>query len=260
LTFTTYLSNQLHKKFQPLKNENKRISYGPCQFPAFWFCHQRAKEIEEFKKREYYKAAITIDLQDGNKVDITFERSNLDSLEEAEGIINKLLKEEKAKVLSIHSEEKVIKKPKPLNTIDLLVNASKRLNIDSKKATNLAQELYKRGYITYPRTESRAYSENLDIENMLKAYKKTGNYKSEGEALVDSYQYERDEREDIGDHPPIYPLAKPERLKTIKGKSPTFAIYDYIVRHFFATLSEDTVIDVVTTDFEVGEQRFTETH
>jgi DNA topoisomerase-3 len=67
--FTYYLTSQLRKTFKE-KLDNKRFSYGPCQFPTFWFCYERFVEIQNFVPEQYWQIKAIIKLENGNKVSI----------------------------------------------------------------------------------------------------------------------------------------------------------------------------------------------
>jgi DNA topoisomerase III len=246
--------------FNEMKRKDTVISYGPCQFPAFWFCHQRALKIDQFKPENYWKAVVSVISDTNDKVDLNYENIKLGSLEEAEQILLNLNKNRKAKVISIEEKSTIIPKPDPLNTVDLLVAASKRFKFSAEKTTSLAQNLYRNSFISYPRTESRAYSNNLEFTEVFSACSKNGEYKVEIDVLKYNIEYEKDESKDLGDHPPIIPVGSIPTNFNFPQKEDSLLLYDFIVRNFFASISDDVELNEVTTTFQIGDKIFTEKH
>ena len=58
-----------------------------------------------------------------------------------------------------------------LNTVELLKVASSALNIGPHVAMNIAERLYTAGLLSYPRTESSAYSASFDFRSVLKDHR-----------------------------------------------------------------------------------------
>lgn len=67
------------------------------------------------------------------------------------------------KVLSVKESTCYRARPLPLNTVQLLKLASKTLTMGPKECTVLAERLYLKGCISYPRTESTAYPKHYNI-------------------------------------------------------------------------------------------------
>ena len=261
LSFTTYLSWKLHQMYKTFREANTRISYGPCQFPAFWFCHQRAKEISGFTSEDYWKVVLSIQLKDRKTIDLVYKNEKLKNKSDAENILKSVQVDQNIKVVSIKSEEFTVPKPKPLNTVDMLIGASRRLYFPVTKTKVLSDRLYKLGFISYPRTESRAYGENFEYEKMIDHYSKVENmYQEKAKELLKNMSYVRCEGDDYGDHPPIHPVALPGRQKSIKSKTDSQRLFNYISLHFFASLSEDARLKRVTTTFKNGDLEFKEVH
>ena len=61
---------------------------------------------------------------------------------------------------------------------------------------------------------------------------------------------------DAGDHPPITPMKLANRNEF---DNDTWRIYDYICRHFLATVSKDMKYRATTTRFNIGGEIFTNT-
>jgi DNA topoisomerase IA len=161
---------------------------------------------------------------------------------------------------TIHKQ--TINKPDPMNTIDLLVEAAKRLNFHSGLTSRLAQRMYINGIITYPRTSSRKYNTELQIEKILASYAGVENYEQTIKNLLNKTTYDSCflEHDDYQDHPPITPNPLGAGRARVKAKSETGKLHDLVMRYFFASIHDDAVINQVTTPFKIGEQCFTEMH
>jgi DNA topoisomerase-3 len=59
--------------------------------------------------------------------------------------------------------EKIMFKPYPLNTIFLQKLCSDHLNFSSDKTMQIAEKLYNKGYISYPRTETNSFSKSINL-------------------------------------------------------------------------------------------------
>lgn len=57
--------------------------------------------------------------------------------------------------------------PKPMNTVELLKASSSKLKIGPSETMRLSQNLYQRGYISYPRTETTAFGRSFSLYNAL---------------------------------------------------------------------------------------------
>ncbi|MCX8181486.1 MAG: DNA topoisomerase, partial [Thermofilaceae archaeon] len=53
-----------------------------------------------------------------------------------------------------NAREVIVNPPEPFNTDELILESSRKLEYDAHTTMRLAEELYRRGLITYPRTES----------------------------------------------------------------------------------------------------------
>ena len=259
LSFTTYLTNRLHKNFKSFKDMNKRISYGPCQFPAFWFCQQRAIKIKEFKAEEYWRAVISIQYQKGKMIDLHYEK-DLNSQEEALKIIKSILKMNLVKIVEVKTKQITIAKPKPMNTVDLLTEASERLHFHALKTTRIAETLYRKGFVSYPRTESRKHSSSFEFQKVLESYSSAGHFQEQAMELIKEYHPVTLEEGEHQEHPPLTPVALPGRHKSLKKNTPTWELHNLIVNHFFASLSTDAVLNEITTTFQIGDYKFLYKH
>ena len=63
--------------------------------------------------------------------------------------------------------EKLMYKPYPLNTIFLQKLSSDHLNFSSDKTMQIAEKLYNKGFISYPRTETNIFSKSINLFSLI---------------------------------------------------------------------------------------------
>lgn len=95
-----------------------------------------------------------------------------------------------------------------LNTVELMKICSKEHKIPSDQTMKAAEELYRQGAISYPRTESTSYSENFNFEEVVGFLAHNKEFESKCEVLIEEDKYEPGNGSDSGDHPPITPVGE----------------------------------------------------
>jgi DNA topoisomerase IA len=130
-------------------------------------------------------------------------------------------------------------RPAPLNTVALLKAASRGLGLSPADAMHAAESLYIDGLITYPRTETAAYAASFDADAVLRAHTLHPEWGHLAAGVLATPPAERARPRrgtDAGDHPPITPAAC-VRPSSLSG--PRARVYDYVCRHFLATVMPD---------------------
>lgn len=115
--------------------------------------------------------------------------------------------------------------------------------------------MYIDGFISYPRTETSAYPASFDLSGPVHQQKNHVIWGLAVQELIQNGIKRNKKGEDVGDHPPITPMrsASPSQLS---GDS--WRIYEYVTRHFLATVSEDCVTEQTKLTVMVGEtEKFT---
>ena len=131
----------------------KKLTVGRVQTPTLFMLVERAKQIAEFQKQKYFN--VTLDL-DGLQV----VKQKI-SPEEVARNLAKACEEDTAKVISVEKTEKRINPPKLYDLTTLQREANRYLGMTAKRTLNLAQSLYEKKLITYPRTDSQYLSEDM---------------------------------------------------------------------------------------------------
>ncbi|MCL5438576.1 MAG: type I DNA topoisomerase [Patescibacteria group bacterium] len=182
-------------KLSPLlwRKVRRGLSAGRVQSVALRLIVEREKEIEKFKKEEYYTIATVLvnsklppkarlarggktqnSKQEGTSFDLVeingdkIELQKTFNLYDGEYTVTKTIlgKETQAKkivddlkkdqfVVSEVVQKEMKRSPQaPYTTSTLQQDASRRLGLNGRKTMSLAQKLYEEGYITYHRTDS----------------------------------------------------------------------------------------------------------
>lgn len=207
------------------------LSAGRVQTPTLALVVDREAEITNFKPETFYR--ITVKFHKNGDFTGHYEGGNIFSREEAEHIFSRLFSS-KGKVLDYTMKEERIPKPPPFNTTEFLREAS-RIGVSPAKAMKVAESLYTRGLISYPRTDNTVYPMAISLKGVLEKIR--GSQFSELVDMVLSQKSIRPSRgrQETTDHPPIYPVSAPKEKLTGDFEK----IYELIVRRFLATLYRD---------------------
>ncbi|RMH01071.1 MAG: type I DNA topoisomerase [Aquificota bacterium] len=213
------LSPYLWKEFN-----NRRLSVGRVQSPALRLIVEREREIENFKKKEYYYIKLVFE-KDGVEFSALWEY-RFEKPSNAEPFIKKL-SEAFFEVAKIERKRELKEPPKPFITASLQATANQVLKLSVDEVQKIAQRLYEEGYITYPRTDSHRMNENKAQEFI--AYIRE-NY---GEQYAGRLRRFKTKETTQGAHECIRPtsLKKPP----LQGKE--LALYELILARTLASLS-----------------------
>uniref|UniRef100_A0A1B6MUV9 DNA topoisomerase n=1 Tax=Graphocephala atropunctata TaxID=36148 RepID=A0A1B6MUV9_9HEMI len=154
------------------------------------------------------------------------------------------------------TKEKAKQRPIALNTVELMRVASSGLGMGPHHAMQIAERLYTQGYISYPRTETTHYPENFDLTGVLRQQQSSSEWGAEVRAILAEGMNKPRKGKDAGDHPPITPMKAASRTE-LDGEA--WKIYDYITRHFIATVSQDCRYLSTTITFAIGTEKFSTT-
>ncbi len=226
------------RKYIAQKLGTRFLSYGPCQSPVLNLVVQRALEREKFIPEKYY--TVHIYAAHGDDV-VRFDcTKTFKDRREAERLKQDLEKAGIVRVSCVRIIRAKINPPKPLDTIELERRLSRFYNIRPKKALDIAEELYRHGYISYPRTETTIYPPTLNLREILQELLSTEHSDHVRELLRRSMLTPTRGNTYDGAHPPIYPTlgATREEILTKFKRREYWIVYDFVVRHFLATLSD----------------------
>uniref|UniRef100_A0AC34FAJ8 DNA topoisomerase n=1 Tax=Panagrolaimus sp. ES5 TaxID=591445 RepID=A0AC34FAJ8_9BILA len=252
-SFTRHQKIVLRDNFPLYDIEN--LPFGPCKSVGLVMC------CDQFHLRESYEKhviEITLDV-DGKKVKaISDEFPDKQSAE----ICCKKLNTNVCRILESPRKDTVTTpSPAGLNTMELLKFFSKNFQQSPYDTAQIVQALYERGLITYSRTETTKYPEDIfdnhHIDYLLQCAQE---YLNEVKKIsldpFDKYMdYEKAKSagKDVGDHPPIMPTGVKAIGKLNKKEE---KVYSFICQWLIASFKKDYVYEKETTLFGINNFKF----
>ncbi len=139
----------------------KQLSVGRVQTPTLGLIVRRDKEVENWKEAFYYELV-------GQWKGIRFTYyDNEDREFENEAILNRIIdncKDKQAELIEKDSKDRKESPPKPYDLLRLQIDANKKLGFKLQQALDIAQSLYEKKLISYPRTDSEYLPEAMKDE------------------------------------------------------------------------------------------------
>jgi DNA topoisomerase-3 len=188
-------------------------------------------------------------LKRGRKLKATWQPGRSFNKKKTENLVQKALESSPVvTVTNVVMQDKKQGRPVPLNTVAMLKACSKALGIGPHATMQAAERLYLNGYLSYPRTETSAYPNSFDIKGTLQQQVGDNRWGAYVRDLLSKGHNKSRGGVDMGDHPPITPCrsAGPGELSGDMAR-----IYDLVVRHFIASVSEDAIWRSTKIDFEI---------
>lgn len=256
-------------RFQTLHLQNRFgmdgvFSYGPCQFPTLGFIIERHMKIEKFSEEEFWSIQCDYEGPDPDNPSgqgrlvcpFSWDRHRLydkaacallyESCFQEDGLVTAAVYKNDARPTSQH-------RPTPLNTVELQKRAARWLHLGSEVTLKVAEELYHRGILSYPRTETDSFSDMYNLVEMISPHRNHSVWGRYAEQLQDAGKFEwpANGGHDDKAHPPIHPTACVE-LASLNNDDER-KVYELVTRHFLACCSKDargdrTVIGVRISD------------
>ncbi len=226
----------------------RTLSIGRVQGPALAILVKREQEIESFVPRDFWTVGVVVKGKEFLNV-----KGKIFDKEAADKIAEKAKKAGKALVYSIEKENKRIFPLPPFDLTDLQITASAVLGFDPSKTLQIAQSLYERSYISYPRTSSQKLPYTLNLPRIIKELGEQESYRAYAEELISRHRFVPVEgkKEDEA-HPAIFPTGeKPSKLSKEEEK-----LYDLIVRRFLSVFAEPAIVEKTTVLLKIDDEAY----
>ena len=261
------------------KTERTVISVGRVMTCVLGMVVRREREIRSFVKTPFYRVLLTMDLSgrpfDGEwravegsayyQSPLLYKENGFKKEEDAKTLVDKLkgMTPKEAMVVSVTRKKETRYAPLLYNLAELQNECSKRFKISPDQTLKIAQELYEKKLVTYPRTDARVLSTAVAkvIDKNLNGLRQLplavpyvqeifagGSYKKIGKS-----RYTNDKQ--ITDHYAIIPTG--QGMGALGGLSSTARqVYEVIVRRFLSIFYPPAVYQKTALITQMGTECF----
>ena len=139
-----------------------------------------------------------------------------------------------------------------MNTVDLTKLASNLFKMASHRTMKIAESLYSKGLISYPRTETKVYHPSIDLKKLFERQAENDFYSGYVQKVIGRLQAPLNGTKDDKAHPPIHPCKAQSRF----DDPDELKIYDLIARHFMAQISPDAQGINTHVELQFGDEFF----
>jgi DNA topoisomerase III len=242
--FTRFQTLRLQARYAKLKDV--LVSYGPCQFPTLGFVVDRHLKIEAFKPETFWGINCSYECNDPDErsgkltCHFSWNRGHIYDRYVCTVLYDSCLENGgNAIVMSVDAKPTTRYRPAPMNTIELQRKSSIFLRIGSDQTMAIAEALYQRGILSYPRTETDFFKEGFDLETIINEQRTHSQWGEYAAGLLDQnkFLWPKNGGHDDQAHPPIHPTkcVNPNDFQSDDERK----LYDLVSRHFLACCSHD---------------------
>ncbi|XP_030377119.1 DNA topoisomerase 3-alpha [Scaptodrosophila lebanonensis] len=246
---TRFQTMRLQRLF-PQGIADKLISYGSCQIPTLGFVVERYKEVEAFVSEPFWKIRVLHTIEDLT-VEFNWARNRLFDKEACENYLVLCLSDPRAKVESVTVKPKHKWRPTAMDTVEMEKLGSRKLKLSAKETMSIAEKLYTKGFISYPRTETNQFSKEFNLTPLVEQQTGHDNWGAFAQRVLEWGPSPRNGNKSDQAHPPIHPTKLVTNLAGNEAR-----VYELIVRHFLACVSKDAVGSETIVNIDIAGEKF----
>ena len=143
------------------------VLLGSCQFPTLGFVVDRYLRVQKFKPEPFWGIRV---VHRKNETNVTFnwDRFHLFDRMVVTILFERCLSVRLAKVTNVQKKPTSKWRPLPLTTVELQKMGSWYLHMNSQRIMKVAEDLYTKGWISYPRTETDQFDRGMDLQGIIR--------------------------------------------------------------------------------------------
>jgi DNA topoisomerase-3 len=250
--FTRCLTLNLKPMILPVQ-ELKVVSYGSCQFPTLGFVVDRYFRVRNFVPEPFWSIKV-VHQKDSVKVNFNWKRVHLFDRMMVTILYERCLQAKTATVLKMQKRPTSKWRPLPLTTVELQKMGSRFLRMDSQRVMKIAEDLYTKGWISYPRTETDQYDRGMNLQALVEKQTQDARWGGFATNLMNGgFQWPKEGRHNDRAHPPIHPVNYvADSVLNLDERR----VYEFVVRRFLACCSEDAKGEMTTVEILYGSEFF----
>ena len=227
----------------------KTLNIGRVQTPTLALLCDRHNKISFFKKEKYF--TVSLDLG-GAKA----ETERIDNENMANEIMTACA-DAQAVCVSVKKEQKTEKPPKLFDLTTLQRAANRLYGYTAKQTLDLAQSLYEKKLITYPRTDSRYLTEDMaeTVLEVIACSLKLPPFDSISDFHADTFCLFNNSK--VSDHHAIIPTVEIQKASLSELPNSERNLLNLIICCLLASSAQPYVYETVTAAFRCGGHTFT---
>ncbi|MFZ3077686.1 MAG: DNA topoisomerase I [Candidatus Aenigmatarchaeota archaeon] len=228
------------------------LSAGRVQGPVLCMLAEKEDEIRKFVPKPYWQIELKLDVK-GQEIIAQHEDEKIWNEADAKKIFSKC-KSKSAEVESVEKKNYRQSPPVPFNITSLQTEAYRFFGFSPQQTLSIAQELYTKAYISYPRTSSEKLPPQIGFREILQALAKSGKYEKICKQLLDLPELKPNEGKRIDPaHESIHPTVEPPKkiLAAMQQK-----IYDLVCKRFLAVFGKEALRETVKVSALLDGNRF----
>jgi DNA topoisomerase-3 len=223
-------------------SQRRLVSFGGCQTVTLGFVVARWLLRNRFVSEPFWALKLSVRVPSNGRsalLQLTWRRNRLFDMEIVEALHAFSANVSSATVTEFTEQPKSKWRPTPLNTLEMTKIASTHLRIPSHACMKLAEALYAKGFISYPRTETEVFHPSTDLRALVSVQGGNSVWGGYATSLLSGGGFTSPRRgpKDDQAHPPIHPLKAGESRDFESNDE--FRVFDLVVRHFLACVSPD---------------------
>ncbi|KPI41916.1 DNA topoisomerase 3 [Cyphellophora attinorum] len=222
-------------------------------FPTLGFVVDRYHRVRNFKPETFWLIKL-MHKKDGIQVNFNWRRGHLFDRATVTILFEMCLDAKLAKITKVGTRPTSKWRPLPLTTVELQMQGSRFLRMSGQEIMKVAETLYQKGWISYPRTETDQFSRDFDLQSFIRKQIPDSNWGAYAQQLINgAFRTPRSGRNNDQAHPPIHPVnyVVPTSLSANEKK-----VYEFVVRRFLACCSEDAKGQATEIELEWGGESF----
>jgi DNA topoisomerase-1 len=213
----------------------KSLSIGRVQGPTLALLARHEISIEKFVPKPFWRLNVVIqdteffnsrgDITDRNVASAAYEKTKQFS--------------QKGLIESIDATERKVNPYPPFDLTSLQMESSRALRIDPSRTLAIAQSLYERSYISYPRTSSQKLPATLGLQRIISDISKNPNYEALAKMLIKARKFTPKEGAKTDEaHPAIFPTGvTPQGVTEEEAR-----LYDLITKRFLGCFADAATV------------------
>ena len=227
----------------------KTLNIGRVQTPTLALLADRHNKISFFKKEKYFTVSLDLGV-------VKAETERIDNEDMAKKI-TAACENSQAVCVSVKKEEKKEQPPKLFDLTALQRAANRLYGYTAKQTLDLAQSLYEKKLITYPRTDSRYLTEDMakTVLEIISYSLKLPPFDGISDFHADTFYLFNNEK--VSDHHAIIPTAEIQKANLSELPNGERSLLNLIICRLLASSAEPYVYETVTAIFECGGHTFT---